>query len=189
MALVSLRDKRLFDGLIIRALDLELTDVSFPLDMEGGAEAFQRRSTKLRTLVADLSVEAFARHLQAGLTATQSPVRKLVLRPDQGVLSLEADLVLQDKKSRIVGQIAIAPAEPRAVQLVVTELAELGYFPVSSVLLADQLKNAIRHLLEPLGEKTADSLSRRGPGSIALDAVGAFFHALMPRNGWKVPAH
>ncbi|MCK6551924.1 hypothetical protein L6R52_39185, partial [Myxococcota bacterium] len=189
LALVSLRDRTIADGLVIRALDLELVDVTFPLDLKGGAEEFQRRATKLRTLVVELSVEALARSLQAGLTRAGSPITALALRPDDGALALEAELAIHDRRARITGQLALAPAEPREVRLVVSELLELGYFPVSAAQLPAQLTAAIRHVFAPFGERTTETLRRSGASSVGLDVVDALLWALIPQSGWKVPQH
>src|SRR5688572_4384125 len=126
MALVSLRDRVIAQGLTVRALDLELADVSFPLDLEGGAEEFQRRSTRLRTLVVELEVAALARFLQLGLTAAASPLKRLELRPEGGVIALEGELVLQDRRSRLSAQLVLTASEPRDVKLVLSDVLELG---------------------------------------------------------------
>jgi tetratricopeptide (TPR) repeat protein len=189
MALVSLRDHAVTAGLTIRALDLELLDVTFPLDLEGGAEEFQRRSTRLRTLVVELEVATFARELERGLALSQSPLKNVQLRAENGALALEAELVLQDRRARLLGQLVLAPSEPREVKLVLSDVLELGYFPLSTLSLPDQLEAAFRVLLEPFGERCVETLHRSGAGSIALDAVGALFFALFPRHGWKLPQH
>lgn len=189
MALVSLRDHAVASGLVIRALDLELLDVTFPLDLNGGAEEFQRRSTRLRTLVLELEVAAFARYLERGLAETGSPLKNVQLRAENGAIALEAELVLQDRRARVLAQLVFAPSEPREAKLVLSDVLELGYFPLSALSLPEQLEAAVRALLEPFGERSVESLHRTGAGSIALDVVGALFFGLFPRNGWKLPQH
>jgi tetratricopeptide (TPR) repeat protein len=189
MALVSLRDRAIADGVQIKALDLELLDVRFPLDVKTGVEELRPRPTRLRTLVLDVQLDALARHLQAGLLRAGTPIKRVSLRAESGAVLVEAEMALEDRRAFIAGTLAVAPSEPRELRFVFQDLLELGYFPVTAHLLAEHVRQAVIELLGRSGEHVLDSLRRSGASSFALDPVDVLMQALMPQSGWKMPRH
>ena len=70
-AFVTLRERTIADGVVIRALDLAVAELNFPFDLDGdGAEAFQSRSTRLKGLVLDVDLTKVGAALEPALAST-----------------------------------------------------------------------------------------------------------------------
>jgi hypothetical protein len=188
-AFVALRDKTLFDGLVLRALELELAEVEFPLDLRGGAEEFQRRSTRVRSLVVDVDLDLALRRLEHALALAKSPLGRLAVRLEGGRLRLEAQLGEGLPSGAWLADLLVAPAEPLELRLHVGAASVFGEVPRALSSLPGQLLAAVELVLEKLGEKARQSARRLGARTLALEPLQALFWTLFPAHGWKVPGY
>lgn len=190
-ALVSMRDRALADGVEVVALDIEIDDVEFPLDVEGGAEEFQKKSTRLRNVEIAIDLAALADRISARLEASESPLSSIRLVPDGGGLSLEGEVVSGKHRAAFAASIVLGPSEPRSLRLFVVDAFVFDWVPsFSTISIPDILEKVIRDLLAGAGgERVAQSVRRTGATSLAFDPVDALLWALMPPSGWKLPAH
>ncbi len=189
-ALVTLQDHTLTEGLVVRALELELPDVSLPLDLQGGAEEFQRRSTKLRSLILDVELGLLAKELAQVLERIGSPLSKPALKVDGNQAVLEAVLTEGEHSAPIGARLLFAPGEaPQNLRLYVIDSLVFGYVPVSAVGLPDLLEQTIKHRFEQMEGQGLGALSRLGASSLGFDPIAPILWALLPRHGWKLPDH
>ena len=187
-AFVTLRERTVAEGVIIRALDLALTDVALPAELDGGdAEAFQRRSTRLRGLVLDVNLELIHAALVSGFIDT--PYSELRIAADDEHLVFEADVAVDGHRGTLVTQLTLGRGPHRSLRGYFTPPAAVGFVPMVPRLLVADLIEAGRKALGRLSPQSARSLKRVGGGGISLDPVDALMWAVMPVNGWKVPEH
>jgi tetratricopeptide (TPR) repeat protein len=189
VAMVSLRNRRLSEGLTVRALDLELLDVELPLDVKGGATEFQKKSTRLRNLDLTIDLGWLSERLSALLREKQSPLTWVRLVPDSGGLMLEAELAVDRKRAPLAASLVIGPAEPRSVRMFVVEAFTFDWIPYPTVMLPDLIESALRELLSNLGDRAGHSVQRAGRTSIQFDPVDILLWSVLPPHGWKLPAH
>lgn len=187
-AMVTLKDRTLRPGLTVRALELVLAEVEFPLNLEGGAEEFQRRSTRLKSLVVDLELDALAQALSEALDGLKSPIHGLSLALEGPRLLLEAELG-RPEGTVALAELYLAPGEPRELRVHVASSFAFGPQRISTLVLPEHLAAAARGLLLSLGERVAQSFRKVGAASFAFDPVDALLWALLPRAGWKIPQH
>ncbi len=189
VAMVSLRDRRLAEGLTVQALDLELLDVELPLDVTGGAKDFQRNSTRLRHVEIAIDLAALSERIGAVLAAKESPLAWVRLVPDAGGLMLEGELVTGGRRAPVAASLVLGPAEPRAARLFVVDAFSFDWVAYPAIMLPDLLEAAIRGLFAGLGERAGQSVRRVGRTSFAFDPVEVLLWSLLPPYGWKMPAH
>ena len=184
-ALVSLTDRVLAEGLVVRALDLQLAEVEFPLDLEGGADQFQRRSTTLQTLVLDAHVELIARAMTRALSKIDTALTGVELRTEGDRLVLEASL----GEATFATTVLLTHDDDRTVRFHLLEPIVIGASSVDAWSVPRMLLAAARQALATVSERAAQSLRLVGASTFAIDAADALLWGLMPRHGWKVPHH
>jgi tetratricopeptide (TPR) repeat protein len=189
VAMVSMRNRTVAGGVEVVALDLELADISFPVDVKGGAEEFQRRATRLRNLEVRFDLGAMSDRLAAYLMKIGSPIERPSLVADGGGIALEGELAAAGRRAPFSASLVVGPSEPRGLRIFVVDAFAFDWVSATTAVIPDAIHDAIGHALSPIGERVAESLRRAGPTSIALDPVGALLWALLPPNGWKLPAH
>lgn len=182
-ALVSLTDRRLAEGLVVRALDLQLAEVEFPLNLEGGAESFQRRSTALRSLVLDVHVELIGRALTEALE--DGPLESVHVRTEGDRLTVEVGLA----DATFVGTVLLSHDADRTVRLHLLDPIVVGPSKIDAWSIPPLLLDAARRALGAESERIAESLRLAGATTFAIDPADALLWGLLPPHGWKVPHH
>lgn len=186
-ALVTLRDRHLADGVVLRALELELAEVEFPLDLEGGAEEFQRRSTQLVHLVLEVELDRLGRALAGALAEAGRTLEAPRLQVEKGRLVLEGRLGPEGPPA-IVDLVA-GPADEQGLELHLVDAAVFGAARTPTLTLARDLEVGITSALAALSGRAAQTVAADGPWVITFDPVGALLWSLMPSHGWKVPRY
>lgn len=182
-ALVTLQDHGLGAGVNLSALELELAEVEFPLDLEGGAEEFQRRSTRLVHMVLEVNLNILAEHLQGALQAAGRTLHKVRLAFEGTRLVLEGEL--GPNGAAVAAEVIIGPSE-EGVEVHLCQVRVFGQSEVPALALGKDLEVATRDALTKAGCRS-ESVVPRGPWVFTLDPVGVLLWALLPANGWKVP--
>lgn len=185
-ALVTLQDRGLGRGVHLRALELELAEVEFPLDLQGGAEGFQRRSTRLVHLVLEVDLSLLAEQLNAALYEEARSLRDLRLVFESGRLILEGRLGVDGPP--VAAELLPGPCE-EGVEVHIADARVFGPATACTVGLGRDLEVATRAALKPLAGRAADSVAPRGPWVFTFDPVGALLWALLPSHGWKLPEY
>ena len=187
-AYVTLRDRKVADGVVIRALDLALAEVGLPVDLEGrGAEAFQRRSTRLRGLVLDIHLDLICSALAPSLA--ESAFSDLRLDVEGGQVTAELEVNAEEHRATLAAVLTVGPGPHRSLRGYMAPPASIGFSPIVPRRVMGVLIEAGRRALTQLSPQSARSLKRVGGGGLSLDPVDALMWAVMPVNGWKVPEH
>ncbi len=184
-ALVTLQDHGLGAGVTLSALELELAEVEFPLDLEGGAEEFQRRSTRLVHMVVEVDLSTVAAALQSALQSEDRALHNVRLAFEGSRLVLEGQLGFEGPA--LAAEVVIGPAE-EGVEIHLSQVRVFGSSEVPALILGKDLEVATRAALTQVGCRS-ESVVPRGPWVFTFDPVGVLLWALLPANGWKVPLH
>ncbi|MEO8704157.1 MAG: hypothetical protein ABI867_29160, partial [Kofleriaceae bacterium] len=172
-------------SLVIDRLELEVTD----LGTDPGttrAERFQRRRTRLRTLVVRLPNSALEQRVAlvrkqlAGLGVTQVSARL-----GDGFISVRAraadGLAAADISFRI--QLVHAGKHLRALA---NTIRVHGHLPSPGPVMADRILSALCGATEAVG--VVERPHVRGLCDVEIDLIGGLLWHLMPPNGWRLPA-
>ena len=169
----------------IERLELDVTDLGTnPGNTQ--AEKYQRRRTRLRTLVVrapvaalDAGVESARRHL-AGLGITH--VSAKLCDGFVAVRARAADgLAAADLTFRI--QVANTGTHLRALA---SHVRVHGHLPTPGPAIADRILTALLDATDVVGVLERPHL--RGLCDVEIDLVGALLWHLMPPAGWRLPA-
>ncbi|MCA9555697.1 MAG: hypothetical protein KC933_37045, partial [Myxococcales bacterium] len=186
-ALVTLSDRVLADGVRLLALELALAEVEFPLDLQGGAEEFQRRSTRLGYLALEVETRAVAAALDAALAAQDRALRDVRLTADGGRWVLEG--TLGPKGPPVAADVWVGPAAGEGLEVHVHDVRVFGPSALCGVGVPRDVEVGLREVLARLGRRDADAVLTQGASVFSFDPVGALLWALLPVHGWKVPIH
>jgi lipopolysaccharide biosynthesis regulator YciM len=186
--LLLLRPKRLFGWLAVERLELQIPNVTFPLDITGGMAQF--RAQRCRVLACALRVDGEG--LTALLQARAAPLgaagfSDLRARAHAGALELGGVARVGADEAELVVRV-----EPRfrghVVELEVTEVHALGLLRRPSWLLAHDLLSVLAGASASEGEPLDDSAPLVvGLGRVRLQPLELFLSRALPAAGWKVP--
>jgi hypothetical protein len=138
-----LADETFFGWLRVDRLELEIPNVSFPLDVAGGAARFQRRRCRVagaRLSVDDRALEALIRARAAGLGAAGFDDVRLRLLEDAVEISARARV---DERSADFTARGWVEAGERALRLVVADVRVFGFVRRPGPVLAHALLGAL----------------------------------------------
>ncbi|HTR52582.1 MAG TPA: tetratricopeptide repeat protein, partial [Kofleriaceae bacterium] len=173
-------------SVIVERLELEVTDLGTDPGPVVPAERFQRRRTRLRSLVLRVPppaleerVEIARRHL-AGLGITGVHARL-----GDGFISVRAratdGLATADLSFRVV--VVCSGTHVRALA---SHIRVHGHLPTPGPVLADRILGALLGATDTAG--LVERPHARGLGDVEIDGVGAVLWSLMPPAGWRLPA-
>ncbi|MFH1808269.1 MAG: tetratricopeptide repeat protein [Pseudomonadota bacterium] len=172
-ALLRLVDRELAPGIVIRMADFEIPDVSFPLDVSGGADRFQNRRLRLHALHVSLDLKALAPVLASRLA--RSGVSLTRWRSEQGVLAIEGR-VGDALTGGFVAHVGVGALQGLQLQVQVFDTVCLGAASVTPTLVAGALLSAL-----PQGAEQVTAT----PGACALDLAEHLLQPLLINHGWK----
>lgn len=176
-----LEDHALGRGVRVRALEVLVPGVEFPVDLSGGAARFQHHSSRLQSAVIEIDPPALALALSQAL---RGPVQGVSLELSGGRLSLSARLADGPATARELRRLLLLPGRSGQLRVVGLEALRVGSWlgPPDAVFaaLADAVERA------PLPRAARLSASDE---EIAVDVVAPLLLALFPRAGWKLPQH
>ncbi len=171
-------------SLAIDRLELEVTD----LGSDPGsavAERFQRRRTRLRSVVARLTaarleerVEQVRRHL-GGLG-----INDLAARLNDGYVSVRARVADGLAASELSFRVLFASAGTH-LRALASNIRVHGHLPTPAPVLADRILVA---LLGAADAPLSDRPSIRGLCDVEIDVIGSLLWHLLPPAGWRLPA-
>jgi len=179
---VLVRDHPIAAGVIVRALDLAVPDVTFPVDLKGGASRFQQRTTQLESAVLEIDLEAVGQALTRRL---DGPVRSVAMTAEAGTIAIEAELTQGKKRAHERMRAVALAGRGRSLLLRPVEVVRIG----AAVVPASQVADAIARLASALPGGKALALQPDGMGGVSLDPLAAALWAVLPPSGWKLPSH
>ena len=183
-AVLSLEDETIAPGVRVVALDLELLDVDYPLELAGGAERFQRHPTRMDRLELELDAAVLVDHLRQMLEARDSAFRLIDVEPELGLLTLEAAVGTAAGDVPMVATLAVSPDEGGRLRLLLDAERRFGALPPSLSLIAS-IADAIDALLAT--QPGGSPCELRGPGELRIDLISPVLWALLPSRGFKLP--
>ncbi len=184
---LTVRERAVADGVVIRALDLALAEVASPLEIEGGVERLQHHSTRLKGLVLDIRLDLIARAINEALDGTLLDDLRLDVEGQH--LVFEAGVWDGVRRADMSARLTIGNGPHRSLRGYVLSPSVVGHVEVVPRRLVGALMSAGRRALERLGPASQRSFRRVGASGFALDPIDTFLWAVMPVHGWKVPQH
>ncbi len=176
-----LEDHALGRGVRVRALEVLVPGVEFPVDLSGGAARFQHHSSRLQSVVIEIDPPALTQALSQAL---RGPVQGISLDGAGGRLNLSARIADGPATARELRRLLLLPGRSGQLRVVGLEALRVGSWlgPPDAVFaaLADAVERA------PLPRAARLSASDE---ELAVDVVAPLLLALFPRAGWKLPQH
>ncbi len=182
---VLVRDQAIAPGVVVRALDLEVPDVAFPVDLRGGAARFQHHPTRLVSAAIEVDPAALAAALTRRLPP-EGAARGLSAVGEGGVVVTEARLTgPRGARVRERSRHVVMPGRGRALRVLPVERVRIGGAGVPE----DAVARALVAAAAALPGARALALEVDAQGALSLDVLAAALWAVLPRAGWKLPAH
>ncbi|HEV8322928.1 MAG TPA: tetratricopeptide repeat protein, partial [Myxococcota bacterium] len=182
-ALAVLQGRRVAGRWDVDRLELEIPDVTFPIDLSGGADQFRDRRSGLR-LVELSANERAIESLLAEREAARYGIPDVHLRFEDGAVSVAGRVEVGPDSASFTGRVALLPSDHGAahdIDVVVHDLRLYGWVPVPAPLVAATLLRLLA------GRKPGDP----DPDGVAVletfDPLRGLLLGLLPPLGWKLP--
>ncbi|TVR02548.1 MAG: tetratricopeptide repeat protein [Deltaproteobacteria bacterium] len=186
---LTVRQQRLAHWGTLDELRMEVPDLRFPFDVQGGLHRFRQVRHHVHRLRYTLSENELARTLDAAADDI-SGFHAVQLRLAQGSLVLCAQVSLLSARGAIACRLAPAPAlldDPLTLQLVPVEYTTFGDLPLPAPLLLSELLGRLLHHAR-LQHPIPDWAPRLHGDVLQLRPSPMVLAGLFLPLGWKIPA-
>jgi tetratricopeptide (TPR) repeat protein len=182
-AFVSCQDRWLTAGVLLESLELELTEVDFPLDLDGDARVFRNRATRLRSAVLRLSADDLGHRLRQALWSQDVPLTDVRVVGEGGHLVVEGRY--GRRRAPMVYHVAVAPDEGPSLKLLFGPLLPFDVPEPPTATLLERLGHGLARSVS-LGDD-APWVERTGPSSFRMEPLRPVLRTLLVGQGWKTP--
>ena len=176
---LEVSDHRVAPGAVLRALQLEVPDVVFPVDMTGGPRAFQSRATVLRRLQLELDPARGHPAIRSRLELAGVDLQGVRLFGRRGLLQVSARV----QRVPVVATFALTPDGGSGVRLTPGPAHAFGPLPRGTPPLFVLILQAVKAALASLRPHVEDAQM------VCVPVAEAALWAVLPTAGWKLPAN